>query len=40
MFLCADILGKSGDLAGVTTDDIDLLILAKLQLLWTECAAR
>lgn len=29
LFLCADILGKSGDLAGVTTDDIDLLILAK-----------
>ena len=29
LFLCADILGKSGDLEGVTTDDIDLLILAK-----------
>ena len=29
LFLCADILAKSGELAGVTTDDIDLLILAK-----------
>jgi len=29
LFLCADILGKSGDLEGVITDDIDLLILAK-----------